>query len=154
MSPANLAGAPGAFRGLHAVQVAYSGELSYVARKLGRRPWRLSGLARRANSKTRRVSGLACRASSKMRVISGLARRASSKMRVISDLAHRANSKMRVILSLACRASSKTRICYPVSGKLGRRPWRLSGLHAVRVAIRGWVSPSCVVFLLSVILDL
>ena len=58
MSPANLAGAPGAFRalhavriakfggfrGLHSVRVAYSGELSYVACKLGRRPWRLSAL--------------------------------------------------------------------------------------------------------------
>ena len=30
-----------------------SGELFYVACKLGRRPWRLSGLARRASSKTR-----------------------------------------------------------------------------------------------------
>ena len=53
MSPANLAGAPSAFRGLHSVRVAYSGELFYVACKLGRRPWRLSGLARRASSKTR-----------------------------------------------------------------------------------------------------
>ena len=51
-----------------------SGELSYVACKLGRRPWRLSGLARRANSKTRRVSGLARHASSKTRRVSGLAR--------------------------------------------------------------------------------
>ena len=156
MSPTNLAGAPGAFQGLHGVWVANSGELFYVACKLGRRPWRLSGLARCASSKMRVISGLACRASSKMRVILGLARRASSKMRVISGLArrasskmrvisgfahrasskmrvisgfaHRASSKMRVILSLACRASSKTRICSPVSGKLGRRPWRLSGL--------------------------
>ena len=65
MSPANLAGAPVAFQALHAVQVTNSGELFYVACKLGRRPWRLLGLARRANSKTRRVSGLARRASSK-----------------------------------------------------------------------------------------
>ena len=64
LSPANLAGAPGAFqglhdvrmakpggvRGLHAVRIANSGELSYVARKLGRRPWRLSRLARCASS--------------------------------------------------------------------------------------------------------
>ena len=44
---------PGGFRALHSVRVANSGELFYVACKLGRRPWRLSGLARRANSKTR-----------------------------------------------------------------------------------------------------
>ena len=43
----------GGFWGLHAVRVANSGELSYVACKLGRRPWRLLGLARRASSKTR-----------------------------------------------------------------------------------------------------
>ena len=42
----------GGFRGLHAVRVANSGELFYVACKLGRRPWRLSGLARCAGSKT------------------------------------------------------------------------------------------------------
>ena len=34
------------------------------------------------------------------------------------------------------------------------KPGGFRGLHAVRVAKRGWVIPSCVVFLLSVILDL
>ena len=49
---------PWRLSGLHSVRVANSGELSYVACKLGRRPWRLLRLARRANSKTRRLSGL------------------------------------------------------------------------------------------------
>ena len=169
MSPANLAGAPGAFRALHAVWVANSGELFYVACKLGRRPWRLSGLARCASGKMRVISGLARRASSKMRVISGLARCASSKMRVISGLACRASSKMRVILSLACRASSKTRrvsglarcassktrrvsglarcassktrVSYSMSpANLAGAPGAFWALHGVRVARRGWGS--------------
>ena len=127
MSPANLAGAPGAFQGLHGVRVAKPGGFR-ACTPCNSKTRRVSGLARCASSKMRVISGLAHRASSKTRVISGLAHRASSKMRVISGLACRASSKMRVILGLACRASSKTRICSPVSGKLGRRPWRLLGL--------------------------
>ena len=99
-----------------------SGELSYVACKLGRRPWRLSSLARCANSKTRWVSGLARLAGSKMRVISGFARRASSKMRVISGFARRASSKMRVISGLACRASSKMRILQGKGEAISHKP--------------------------------
>ena len=62
---------------------------------------------------------------------------------------------MRVISGLARRASSKTRVSYSMSpANLAGAPGAFRALHAVRVAIRGWVIPSCVVFLLSVILDL
>ena len=111
MSPTNLAGAPGAFQGLHGVWVANSGELFYVACKLGRRPWRLLGLARCASSKTRRVSGLARRASSKTWRLSGLARCAGSKTRRVLELACCAGSKMRVSFG-PCVAQEAKRVSF------------------------------------------
>ena len=133
-----------------------SGELSYVACKLGRRPWRLSSLARCANSKTRWVSGLARCASSKTRRVSGL-----HAVRVVKLGGFRGMHAVRVaklggfwglhavrvvkpggfrdlhavrVAKLggfwglhAVRVANSGELSY-VACKLGRRPWRLLGL--------------------------
>ena len=71
--PANLAGAPGAFRGLHGVREAKPGEFQGLHACERQNPAGF-GACTRARSKTRRVSGLARRARSKTRRVSGLAR--------------------------------------------------------------------------------
>ena len=96
--PTNLAGAPGAFRGLHACAEQNPASFRTCTACERQNPASF-GACIRARSKTRRVSGFARHASSKTRRVLGLAR----------------------------HARGKTRGSSPVSGKLGRRPWRLSG---------------------------
>ena len=76
--PANLAGAPGAFRGLHGVRGAKPGEFQGLHACAEQNPAGFRACTR-ARSKTRRVSGLARRVRGKTRRVSGLARMHGAK---------------------------------------------------------------------------
>ena len=126
--PANLVGAPGAFRGLHGMRGAKPGGFRGLHGMREAKPGGFQGLHAcaeqnpasfrtctacerqnpasfgaciRARSKTRRVSGLARRARGKTRRVSGFARRARSKTRRVSGLARRARGKTRRVSGLA-----------------------------------------------------
>ena len=115
--PANLAGVPGAFRGLHGVRGEKPGEFQGLHACAEQNPAGFRACTR-ARSKTRRVSELARHARGKTRRVSGLARRASSKTRRVSGFARHARGKTRWVSELA-----RVR---------GAKPGGFQGLHGMR----------------------
>ena len=137
-------GSDGDSLSLHAVQVTNSGELFYVACKLGRRPWRLSGLARRASSKMR-VSFRALRyAGSKKGSLLGPCVTQEAKKGLFRRPALRRKQKKGLFRALRCAGSKKGSLSGPCvaqeakKGHFGRTIKGVDTFGTIKPPLRGY----------------